>query len=136
MIVAGPALIALGLGLFRRSEANRRNARRTRGEIVESGTRHMTGGWQPAIRYRYNVGDREFTGTLIEPPPGRRMGSARWARRVARRYPVGTRTTVFYLRDQPEVAFLHDQREMIWLIPAVLGVALIALGIARLTGNA
>lgn len=136
MILAGPALIALSVVLFRRSEANRRRARKTRGEVLESGTRHVTDGWQPAICYRYTVEGKAFTSDRVDPPPGHRIGTGLWARRVARRYPAGAEVTVFYLPDRPQVAFLEARRELIWLIPAVLGVLLMVLGVMRMTGGA
>lgn len=131
MLLAGPALVAGGLYWRHCTRRIRRRARATTGTVVGSDVRRVEGGWTPTIRYRYAVGGQAYQNTQVFPPPGRTSGTGRWARRIARRYPAGSRATVHYLPDAPDTAYLIDRTEWFWLIPVALGAALLALALNR-----
>src|SRR5688572_20147729 len=50
--------------------------------------------YEPVVVYRYRVNDREYTASRVTPL--RESRSGRWARRVTRRYQVGSEYTAFY----------------------------------------
>jgi Protein of unknown function (DUF3592) len=104
------------------------------GEIVASGIVEETSSartgrgsvtYRPAIRYRYRVGDTDYTGervSLGEYATGDRAD----AEVVVRRYPVGRRLPVHHRPSAPDVAVLEvGEQGLPWLYAAMGSVFLL-----------
>jgi hypothetical protein len=84
--------------------------------------------YEPVVVYRYRVRDREYTASRVTPLKESRSGG--WARRVIRRYQVGSNYTAFYDPEDPAEAFLMRSRSVLpwaFIAFAVVAIAFVAV---------
>jgi len=105
-------------GDLRAQWAVKNSWRKVRGQIIEAGTKEQvrrmpkTGClaqmYSPAIRYRYAVGDREYTGSKISFNNDRTMwySRRRWAASRGRKWKTGKVVDVYHDPDNPARACL------------------------------
>lgn len=91
---------------------------KVKGTIVEAGIKDamrnmprtgcLAKMYSPSVKYRYRVGDREFTGTRITYDNDRTLwySSPRWAASRGRKWKTGRPVDVYYQPDNPARACL------------------------------
>lgn len=90
---------------------------------VEGSTR---AGYTPVVRYRYEVGDREYTSTRLAAADAmpRVYGSEARAQRDVEQWPLGRRVPVYYDPDDPATAALQVGGNGAWVY---LGLGLVLM---------
>lgn len=136
MLIGGPLLILFGAVMHRRHRRIVRRARTTSGTVIDAAVYPVQDGCQPVVTYRYHVAGKAHRGTRLTPPPGEEaIIGCYQARRIIATYPRGAEVTVHYQPNEPETAFLRTDSGIIWLIPVVLGLALLWIASRDLIGG-
>lgn len=74
----------------------------------KQGQRRTHAVFEPVVRYRYRVGERDFEGERFSPEPPREHERAR-TEELLRRYEVGKTYPCWHDPDRPDEAFLERQ---------------------------
>lgn len=85
--------------------------------------------YYPKVGFQYQVDGRKYTSSRIAFGTGDTGGSAKWARKVVNKYPVGKAVTVYYNPQDPQYGVLESGITWRSIIFLLAGFAFFAAGL-------
>jgi hypothetical protein len=127
--VIGAGLIWISWFVGRNDYLAGRNWKPVPGQIVFSKSVRQAGGWEPVIRYRYEVNGKSYEAQNRNTSGGWGTQDGGAADLVIADHPRGSSVTVYYNPADPGQAAIEVGIRMTHIIFALLGLASIALAI-------
>jgi len=85
--------------------------------------------YYPKVGFQYQVDGRRYASSRIAFGTGDTGGSAKWARKVVNKYPVGKTVTVYYNPQDPQYGVLESGITWRSIIFLLAGIAFFAAGV-------
>ena len=85
--------------------------------------------YYPKVGYRYRVDGRNYISSRIAFGTGDSGGSAKWARKIVNKYPVGKNVTVYYNPQDPQYGVLESGFTWRSIMILLAGIAFFAAGV-------